>query len=160
MERYLEGQELTITVLPGDAGPTGREGVRTPIILPPVRRFNHDDGIAPYNGTVAVTTNSAALAEDEYSQTAVRALMHACAAACTLLGATAPVRLNCRADAEGSYQIFDVNMKPNMTGAGRPGLDDQDNLCAIAARAVGWSYADFLIRMLNSAWISDTKRAE
>lgn len=43
-------------------------------------------------------------------------------------------------------------MKPNMTGAGRPGRSDQDSLSAIAARAAGWSYADLLVAMLGSAW--------
>ena len=43
-------------------------------------------------------------------------------------------------------------MKPNMTGAGRPGRDDQDSLSAIAARGMGWDYADLLMAMLNCAW--------
>ena len=43
-------------------------------------------------------------------------------------------------------------MKPNMTGAGRPGRDDQASLSAISARAVGWDYADLLLCMLDGAW--------
>ena len=43
-------------------------------------------------------------------------------------------------------------MKPNMTGAGRPGRADQDCLSAIAARADGWSYAQMLDAMLATAW--------
>lgn len=49
-------------------------------------------------------------------------------------------------------RLFDLNMKPNMTGAGRPGRDDQDSLSAISARAVGWDYGDLLLRMLDGAW--------
>ena len=144
VEQYLAGEELTLTVL------TGAQG--KPLVLPPVRRFNHADGIAPYNGTVAVTVNSAALHPDQCAAPPVRCLVQACADTFLRIGALAPIRIDCRADKGGNYLIFDVNMKPNMTGAGRPGRDDQDSLSAIAARAVGWSYADLLAAMLDGAW--------
>ncbi|WP_432379902.1 biotin carboxylase [Duganella sp. P38] len=143
VEQYLGGDELTLTVLPGAAGP---------LLLPPVRRLNHIDGIAPYNGTVAVSSNSAALTAEEAQAPQVRGLMAACAQACDLVGARAAIRIDCRADGNGNYHIFDLNLKPNMTGAGRPGREDQDSLCAIAARAHGWSYTDLLAAMLASAW--------
>jgi len=54
-------------------------------------------------------------------------------------------------DREGIGRLFDLNMKPNMTGAGRPGRDDQDSLTMIAAREIGWSYEDLLLNMLNNA---------
>ncbi|MCA1855513.1 biotin carboxylase [Massilia oculi] len=151
VEAFLDGEEVTVTVLPG-ARVAGGDCPR-PLALPPVRRFHHDDGIAPYNGTVAVTNNSAALTAGECAQAPVRAVMDACVAAFARTGALAPVRIDCRADANGVFQIFDVNAKPNMTGAGRLGRDDQDNLCAIAARAVGWSYTDLLENMLSHAWM-------
>lgn len=31
-------------------------------------------------------------------------------------------------------------MKPNMTGPGRKGREDQDNLCSMAAAGIGWNY--------------------
>lgn len=151
VESFLEGEEVTITVLPGSPSSTANDWL--PMALPPVRRFNHDDGVAPYNGTVAVTSNSAALTAPEYSQAPVQAIMDACVATFARIGALAPIRIDCRADGHGVFHIFDVNVKPNMTGAGRPGRDDQDNLCAIAARSIGWSYSDFLQRMLDQAWM-------
>lgn len=153
VEQYLAGEELTITVMPGHPRATGDSACVQALPLPPVRRFNHADGIAPYNGTVAVTANSAALPADACTLPTIRSIMDACAHAFPLLGALAPIRIDCRGDADGNFRIFDVNMKPNMTGAGRPGRDDQDNLCLIAARSLGWSYADLLTRMLDSAWM-------
>lgn len=52
------------------------------------------------------------------------------------------------ADAEGVFRLFDLNMKPNMTGPGRPGRGDQDCLSALAARAEASTYADLLLAML------------
>jgi D-alanine-D-alanine ligase-like ATP-grasp enzyme len=143
IEQYLGGEELTLTVLPDDAGP---------LVLPPVRRFNHLDGIAPYNGAVAVTSNSAALTDEEAQAPEVQAVIAACAQAYEQVGARAAIRIDCRADSSGKYHLFDLNMKPNMTGAGRPGREDQDSLSAIAARAYGWDYAGLLTAMLRSAW--------
>jgi len=146
VEEYLAGEELTLTVLPGAASDDG------PLVLPPVRRFNHAGGIAPYNGTVAVTANSVALTPAECEAQPVQRIMAACAAAFTQVGALGATRIDCRADGDGRYLIFDLNVKPNMTGAGRPGRDDQDSLCAIAARAAGWPYAGLLAKMLDGAW--------
>jgi hypothetical protein len=42
-------------------------------------------------------------------------------------------------------------MKPNMTGPGRPGRDDQASLSAIAAAELGWDYPRLLMEMLGSA---------
>lgn len=44
-------------------------------------------------------------------------------------------------------------MKPNMTGKGRLGREDQQNLCSIAAEGVGWSYRDLILNMINQCWI-------
>lgn len=51
LEEFLQGEEATVTVMP----PTADKGYWA---LPLVSRFNHHDGIAPYNGVVAVTANS------------------------------------------------------------------------------------------------------
>ncbi|SDV47343.1 D-alanine--D-alanine ligase family protein [Chitinasiproducens palmae] len=150
VEAYLPGEELTLTVM---ACPrTDRSEAARAFVLPPVRRFNHVAGIAPYNGTVAVTRNSAVLSADAAKAPAIAALVEACAAAFERVGALAPIRVDCRADADGAFRLFDLNMKPNMTGAGRPGRDDQDSLSAIAAAAIGWHYADLLEAMLAAAW--------
>lgn len=152
VEEYLPGEELTMTVMPSPAQGAGTSMPDRPFVLPPVRRFNHAGGIAPYNGVVAVTRNSVALSRAESDSAAVQAIVDACACSAELVGALAPIRIDCRADANGVYRIFDLNMKPNMTGAGRPGREDQDSLSAIAARAMGWSFTDLLTSMLRNAW--------
>jgi D-alanine-D-alanine ligase len=152
VEEFLAGEELTLTVMRAPHATDGSAAVEEPLVLPPVRRFNHVGGIAPYNGTVAVIRNSTALNPFEANAAPVVRLMDACAASFKQIGALAPVRIDCRANNRGEFRIFDVNMKPNMTGAGRPGRDDQDSLSALAARKIGWSYLEFLKTMLRSAW--------
>lgn len=149
VEQFLSGEELTVTVMPaGD--PLHNDG--DPWSLPPVRRFDHHHGVAPYNGTIPVSKNSIALTPREQSEPAVSDMLEACVKAAEIVGALAPVRIDCRADASGQYQLFDLNAKPNLTGAGRPGRDDQDCLSALAARALGWSYGDLLKAMLAGAF--------
>lgn len=152
VEQFLDGEELTLTVMPRQGDLPAHLNSDAASALPPVRRFNHDNGVAPYNGIVAVTQNSAALTSEETDAPAVRALITDCLRAYERVGARAPIRIDCRADASGRYRLFDLNMKPNMTGAGRPGREDQDSLSAIAARALGWSYVDLLARMAAGAW--------
>ena len=154
LEEYLDGTEVTITVMPaGSYLIDGRE-VRheRPWCLPPVRRFNHADGVAPYNGIVAVTNNSVVLTDREQAAPPVRQLLADCVDAATLVEPTAPIRIDCRQDRDGRFRLFDLNMKPNMTGPGRPGRDDQDSLSSMAARAIGWSYGDLLDNMLRQGW--------
>lgn len=73
VEQYLAGQEITITVMPPGtyliAG-QAHEYVQH-WSLPPVKRFNHQGGIAPYNGTVAVIENSQVLDPVELASPAV-----------------------------------------------------------------------------------------
>lgn len=155
VEQFLAGQEITITVMPPGRYLLGGQVQAQPHYwsLPPVRRVNHQAGIAPYNGTVAVTENSEVLQGEELASAAVRQAMQQCATAAQLTGAQAPIRIDCRQQvAGGSYYLFDLNMKPNMTGAARPGRENQDSLSALAARAIGWSYADLLTNMLRQAW--------
>ncbi|MDB0573626.1 biotin carboxylase [Ralstonia solanacearum] len=151
-ETFLAGEELTVTVLPRQDDLPAAFSSDTASALPPVRRFNHVDGVAPYNGAVAVTRNSVALSVEAAMAPEARALIRACLLAYDVVGARAPIRIDCRADAHGAYQLFDLNMKPNMTGAGRPGREDQDSLSALAARAVGWDYRELLVRMMGAAW--------
>ncbi|MFT3822830.1 MAG: ATP-grasp domain-containing protein [Chitinophagaceae bacterium] len=155
VEEYLPGQELTITVMtPGTYIIDGKEVIKDNYwSLPPVKRFNHQNGIAPYNGTVAVINNSEVLGNDELQQEAIRRLCMQCEQAAKLTGARAPIRIDGRADAKGKYFLFDLNMKPNMTGASRPHRQDQDSLTALAARKIGWSFDDLIVNMLHQYWV-------
>ncbi len=158
LESYLPGTEITYTVLPPGEYRIGGVTRTKPAhwTLPPVKRFNHQRGIAPYSGAVAVVRNSAALAETDPDWPAAAALAEACATAGTLVGAGSPIRIDARASADGAFALFDLNMKPNLTGAGRPGRDDQDSLTALAARAIGWDYPDLLTNLLAQAWSRKT----
>lgn len=152
VEEYLAGEEMTVTILPpGSPHPDGTTGDRH-FALRPVRRFDQKGGVAPYNGDVPVTANSAAIDAARLGEPAVQEMIAACERAAMLVEARAAIRIDCRAGADGAYRLFDLNMKPNMTGPGRPGRDDQDCLSAIAARADGWSYADLLLAMLAARW--------
>ena len=55
IEPYLDGDEITVAVFPADSEH------KKPYCLPPVSRFNHQNGIAPYSGKVAVSENSKAV---------------------------------------------------------------------------------------------------
>ncbi|KIY03280.1 uncharacterized protein Z520_01747 [Fonsecaea multimorphosa CBS 102226] len=148
-EEYLSGQEATITVMPPSED---REGYYA---LPLVVRFNHQDGIAPYNGVVAVTANSKALTPHEAAANPrYQEISKECEEVARLLRVTAPIRIDVRQLTEATdsqFAIFDVNMKPNMTGPGRPGREDQASLTAMAASALGWDYPELLVKMLKSA---------
>jgi D-alanine-D-alanine ligase-like ATP-grasp enzyme len=124
VEEYLDGVEMTVTIMP-----RRRPGRHTgkpdgPWALPPVRRFNHEHGVTPYNGAVAVKKNSQVLSIEEAAASELQVLLNACITAAQLIDARAPIRIDCRADENGVYRLFDLNMKPNMTGAGRPGRED------------------------------------
>jgi hypothetical protein len=105
VEEYLSGEEATITVMP----PT--EDKSCYWVLPPVTRFNHQDGVAPYNGIVAVVSNSRAVINS--SDMTYEEVMRQCERAAALLGVTAPIRIDVRRYRPGSkFALFDVNMKP------------------------------------------------
>jgi len=151
IESFLPGEEITVTVLPPGRYP-GHEVHREHWSLPPVRRFNHRDGIAPYSGDVRVVENSAVIPQaDRDSHLAT--ISTACATAGKILDTVAPIRIDCRADAAGVFKIFDVNLKPNMTGPGRPRREDQDSLMLIAAQDLGWDYGDLLSSVLSNSRI-------
>ena len=58
------------------------------------------------------------------------------------------VRIDCREDKNGVFKIFDFNAKPNITGGVRPHRKNQDCLTMIAARAIGLTCRDLLLKML------------
>ena len=156
LEQYLSGQEVTLTIMPpGNYHIGGKtQDIPTHWSLPPVIRFKHINGIAPYNGVVAVIENSRIMEEGSCQRPAVKTLIAECEKAGALVGAVAPIRIDCREAEGGTFYIFDLNMKPNMTGAGRPGRGNQDSLSCIAARGIGWQYTDLLLNMLAQAWDS------
>jgi len=148
LEAFLPGEEITITVMPAAARP----GAAGPFALPPVRRFDQVADVAPYNGDVPVSRNSAALSPEDCAAPAIAAAIAACERAAALLEIRATMRIDCRADAAGTFQLFDINAKPNLTGAGRPGREDEDSLSTLAAAACGWGYPDMLVAALRAAW--------
>ncbi|KAE8378673.1 hypothetical protein BDV26DRAFT_280944 [Aspergillus bertholletiae] len=146
VEEYLAGEEATITVMP----PSPERPEHWSML--PVTRFNHADGIAPYNGSVAVTANSRAVTNEEMNDPAYGKIMEECQGVAKLIGATAPIRIDVRRFRQGSeFALFDINMKPNMTGPGRPGREDQASLTAMAAFAMGWDYGTLLQQILAGA---------
>lgn len=136
-EPFLPGKEITISVFP--------DGTSLPI----VERFAQKNGVAPYNGDVPVTENSRAVSEEDE---ALRTIRRACEQAVLALGLRGLVRVDCRADENGVYRMFDFNPKPNLTGAGRPHRKNQNCLTMISAEACGWSYFDLLKKMLDTRW--------
>lgn len=150
VEPYLCNKEVTISVLcPGKYNIKGQEIIKDDYwCLPVVERFNHINGISPYSGKVAVIENSRVI----YNDNKLNLLCEECIKAARLLEVKSLIRIDCRQDGCGKYYIFDVNMKPNMTGAGRKNRENQDSLTMIAARAIGWEYKDLLINMLGTRW--------
>lgn len=154
LENYLPGMEITLTVLP--AGTYSIQDISKtfdqPWCLPVVHRFNHQNGIAPYSGKVAVVNNSSLCSDEEQNSPAIQKVIMQCSEAARLLDIKAPIRIDCRADEKGDFYLFDLNLKPNMTGASRPHRMEQDSLSTLAAKGIRWSYYDFLINILVQRW--------
>ncbi len=154
VEDYLSGQEVTITVMPAGVYHINNQAkkILKPWCLPAVKRFNHNNGIAPYNGNVAVMENSEVLENSELNSEAILTAYQNCESAAKLLNIKAPIRIDCRANEKGEYFLFDLNMKPNMTGPSRPQRKNQESLSLLAAKKIEWSYFDLLKNMLNQSW--------
>ncbi len=154
IEQFLSGQEITITVMPPGTYKinNSNQTFLTPWSLPAVKRINHKNGIAPYNGVVAVIQNSMVLNEDELNAKNIIEACRQCEKAAMLLQIKAPIRIDCRADKNGNYFLFDLNLKPNMTGPSRLHRQNQDSLSSLAARAIGWDYFNLLNNMLVQQW--------
>jgi hypothetical protein len=154
VEEFLPGEEITLSIMPPGRYRfnDGNLDKKTHWAMPPVYRFNHINEIAPYNGVVAVVNNSRLLSQDKMQSKEIKRIVRSCEAASELIGAKAPIRIDCRQDKNGKYFIFDVNLKPNMTGASRPHRLNQDSLTMIAARGIGWSYPDLISNILMQYW--------
>jgi len=157
LESYLPGQEITLSIMPpGVFKIENKEIVKNKHwSLPVVKRFNHHNGIAPYNGVVAVIDNSLVLNDTEQNSEHIQEIIKNCEQAASILNPKACIRIDCRANEEGNYFIFDVNLKPNMTGSGRLNRDDQDSLTALAARKLGWTYPELLSNFITQRWKLD-----
>lgn len=154
VEEFVPGEEITVAVLPPGQYRVG-DAVRRETghwALPVIRRTGHVQGIAPYSGVVPVSGNSDPLPAAEWERPDVVAAVSACVRAAELAGARAPVRIDCRRAAGGPFLLFDVNLKPNLTGPGRPGREHAESLMALAGRAAGWSYPEMLRELLRAAW--------
>jgi len=154
VEEYLSCQEITVTVMPSGIYEIENEQKEflKPWCLPAVKRFNHQNGIAPYNGIVAVMENSTVLDNNELCNQAIIDTYRYCKKTAVLLNIKAPIRIDCRADENGSYFLIDVNMKPNMTGPSRQHRQNQDSLTLLASRKIGWDYFGLLKNMINQSW--------
>lgn len=112
VEQYLQGEEATITVMPS---PNDGEK-NTPWAMPVVKRFDHMDGIAPYNGIVAVTQNSRVVSKEKHEQDKnYQESQRQCVEVAKLLNCTAPMRIDVRRftdDKDSAFALFDVNVKP------------------------------------------------
>ena len=112
LEEFLGGEEATVTVMPQSSSSVGGDYWALPVVT----RFNHEDGVAPYNGNVAVTLNSRAVsAEALASDGAYAEVARQCEGVARLLRVTAPIRIDVRrrGDERGArFVLFDVNMKP------------------------------------------------
>ncbi|RPB01316.1 glutathione synthetase ATP-binding domain-like protein [Choiromyces venosus 120613-1] len=154
IEEFLEGEEGTVTICPDPAEQSGW------LALPIVCRSEQVDGVVPWNGHVPVTQNSSVIPlheEDEFH----RAAKQECIRVAQILNLTSVARIDIRRKSEegGQFFLFDVNLKPNLTGAGRPGRDDQDSLCAMAAKEYGWGYPEFVRRCIATARLLEEVRA-
>ncbi|KAF0534634.1 carboxylate--amine ligase [Gigaspora margarita] len=155
LEEYLRGEEITVTVMPPGTYNINFKNITFNKYwhLPLVKRFNHISGIAPYSGVVAVIDNSALVSNEEMQNSIYKRVAQDCEKAAQIIRPLAPIRIDCRSIApEKPFALFDINMKPNMTGPGRPGRSMQNSLSCIAANGIGWSYPDFLKAMLRQAW--------
>ena len=111
LEEFLGGEEATVTVMPPSSSSSGEYWA-----MPVVTRFNHEDGVAPYNGNVAVTLNSRAVSAEAFAADGAYAEMaRQCEGVARLLKVTAPIRIDVRRrkdEREAPFVLFDVNMKP------------------------------------------------
>ena len=110
LEEFLTGEEATVTVMPPSSSASDYWA------MPIVTRFNHENGIAPYNGNVAVTSNSRAVSAAAFATDSTYAeAARECEGVARLLKVTAPIRIDVRRreDESGSpFVLFDINMKP------------------------------------------------
>ncbi|NMP22952.1 ATP-grasp domain-containing protein [Sulfobacillus harzensis] len=151
VEEALPGREITIAVLPPgryvhDGTPIERQ---TPWALPAVERDQHVNHVMPYNGDVPIVENSRVISS---STAEIRHALRNAELLAARLGSRAVLRIDARENSEGVFAFFDVNMKPNMTGPGRPARETATSLVGLAAEAIGWDYGDLVTNLARQAW--------
>eukprot|EP01117_Protostelium_nocturnum_P003884 TRINITY_DN15146_c0_g1_i2.p1 TRINITY_DN15146_c0_g1~~TRINITY_DN15146_c0_g1_i2.p1 ORF type:complete len:370 (+),score=105.49 TRINITY_DN15146_c0_g1_i2:30-1112(+) len=157
IEEFLSGDEATITVMPPGTYEIEGKSVKYEKhwSLPSVMRTGHVEGVAPYNGVVAVVKNSRVITKEEQDSDETFAEVEAqCEVAAELIGAIAPIRIDVRRESKergAHFVLFDVNMKPNMTGPGRPGRESQASLVGLAAERLMWNYPQLIENILNQS---------
>ncbi|KAI5455383.1 hypothetical protein NCC49_000197 [Naganishia albida] len=146
-EEFLNGEEITIAIMPPGKFDT------THWTLPIVIRSQHINDITPYNGVQPVAENSAAIRPEQYVQDEAEysKVEERVRRAGEIMGTVAVGRIDCRRNQQGEFKLFDVNMKPNATGPGRPGREDQTSLVGMAAQALGWDYPTLLVNLIRAA---------
>ncbi|OCF59368.1 hypothetical protein L486_03872 [Kwoniella mangroviensis CBS 10435] len=147
IEEYLAGDEVTITVMPPG------NYTKDYWALPVVYRFDQIDGVMPWNGTVPVTENSRVITpEEDQADCAYSDAQAKCVSVAQLLEAATAIRIDCRRKTQGGpFTLFDVNLKPNAGGPGRPGRDSQAALTTMSAQAIGWDWPEFAVNILRTA---------
>jgi D-alanine-D-alanine ligase len=149
IEEYLAGRELAVTVMPPGTYETadGMHNEPTHWVLPAIERTGHHGGVMPFSGVVPIQSNSKPAGDDdqirEFGKHAVRVAQ--------FLKATAPIRIDCREGANGVIKAIDINMKPSMTGPGRPGREQMINLSAMSGGEIGWNYTEMLAGIAANA---------
>ncbi|PUU78789.1 hypothetical protein B9Z19DRAFT_1193069 [Tuber borchii] len=143
VEELLEAEEGTVTLVPDGQG----NFMALTIVLP----FGHVSGVMPWSGHIPVAKNSRVLSAREEDSWR-RAAKIECPKAAGLLKLTSATRIDiCRKDENGGkFFLFDINSKPNLTGAGRPGRENQDSLCPLAAKEFGWEYPTFVRKFIET----------
>lgn len=159
-EAYLPGIEAAVTVMPPGRYEIGLAETRFSghWALPPVIRLRHEDGIAPDSARVPATAASRLIDAEERMGMRYADLLRQCEQAADLIGARSPIRIDCRAGADGGFRLFGADLRPALTGPGRLDRGDSDSLAAIAAHAVGWTDTDLLLNLLRQAWAAGDTR--
>ncbi|KAJ9123787.1 hypothetical protein QFC24_003561 [Naganishia onofrii] len=152
-EEFLNGEEITIAVMPpGEYDqPVGTQSCHW--TLPIVIRSQHINDVTPYSGVQVVALNSAAITPERYleDKEEYEKVERRVKRAGEIMGTKAVVRIDCRRDSQGEFKLFDVNMKPNASGPGRPGRDNWTSLVAMSAEAIGWDYPTLLVNQVRIA---------
>jgi D-alanine-D-alanine ligase len=157
LEEYLPGRELAVTVMPPGSYemPDGSHIEANHWPLPAIQRTGHHGGVMPFSGVVPIQSNSKPAGDDDQ----LREFGQHCVRIAQFLRTTAPIRIDCREDANGVLKAIDINMKPSMTGPGRPGREQMINLSAMSAEEIGWNYTEFLAAIAaNAAPIQEITR--
>ena len=153
LEEFLSGEEITVSIMPPGIYFINNKKIEKlkHWALPIVKRFGHFDGIAPYNGVIAVAENSILLNSEEINKAKYEKIISFCEKAAEIINAKAPIRIDCRFGNK-EYLIFDLNLKPNMTGNIRTHRKNQNGLIAISAKGINWDYKNLIFNILIQNW--------